>query len=74
MQIPYAVPSYEKGVNDQAEQLITDQFRIAQFRNGGMVCTVVHIPCRMEYGVAIQIHTVDTNIFKANTALIDEVL
>ena len=27
----------------------------------------------MKYGVVIQIHTVDTNIFKVNTALIDEV-
>jgi len=69
----YAVPSYEKGVNDQAKQLIIDQFRITQFRNGDMACTVINILCRMEYSVSIQIHTVDTNIFKADTALVDAI-
>ena len=69
----YAVPSYEEGVNDQTEQFIIDQFRIAQFRNGDMVCTMIQTHCRMEYGVAIQIHTMDMNIFKVDTALIDVV-
>ena len=41
------VSPYEEGVNDQAKQFILNQFRIAQFRNDDMVCTVIQIPCYM---------------------------
>ena len=58
-------------MNDQTEDLIAHQFRIGQFRQTDVLCSLIQILGSMEEYIASQINPMDLNFFKTDRIRLD---